>query len=70
MAPTGERVPVEAVEDLPLSLHRLLSKVGTLGLRYTEARDKELVDTRDDLNRVRELYKKVREKNKIINEQQ
>ncbi|PPS00259.1 hypothetical protein GOBAR_AA20390 [Gossypium barbadense] len=67
---TAERVPVKAVEDLTLSLCHLLSEVGTLGLRYAEARDKKLADNRDDLDKVRELYKKMREENEIINEQQ
>lgn len=48
----------------------LLSEVGALGLRYIEARNKELVDTQAELERVSELYHKVREENEIINEQQ
>ncbi|KAH1056375.1 hypothetical protein J1N35_034440 [Gossypium stocksii] len=59
MAPIVERVFFEAVKDFPSSLHQLLSKVGTLGLRYTEASDKELADTRVELDSVCELYNKV-----------
>ncbi|KAH1056373.1 hypothetical protein J1N35_034438 [Gossypium stocksii] len=61
MAPIVERVFFEAVKDFPSSLHQLLSKVGTLGLRYTEASDKELADTRVELDNVCELYNKKRE---------
>ncbi|PPD83869.1 hypothetical protein GOBAR_DD19193 [Gossypium barbadense] len=58
MAPTVERVSIKAVEDFSSSFHCLLSEVGTFGLRYTGARDKELTNTRVELDRVRELYNK------------
>lgn len=44
VAPTIKRDIVKAVEDFPSFLCHLLSEVGALGLRYTEARNKELVD--------------------------
>ncbi|KAK5842247.1 hypothetical protein PVK06_004583 [Gossypium arboreum] len=64
MALAIERVSVE-VDHFLSSLCCLLSEASTLGLRYTEARDKELTE----LDRVLELYNKVREENEIINEQ-
>ncbi|PPS12386.1 hypothetical protein GOBAR_AA08256 [Gossypium barbadense] len=51
MAPKVERASVEAMKDFSSSLHHLLSEVGTLGLRYTEAHDKKLADTRVELYR-------------------
>ncbi|KAH1056163.1 hypothetical protein J1N35_034228 [Gossypium stocksii] len=68
VAPTTKRVPIKVVEDFLLSLRHLLSEVGTFGLRYIEAHDKELANTQVELDRVCELYNKVREGNEIINE--
>ncbi|PPR98687.1 hypothetical protein GOBAR_AA21975 [Gossypium barbadense] len=59
MAPTIEKISIEAVKDFPSFLHCLLFEVGTLGLRYAEARDKELTDTQTELERVNELYNKL-----------
>ncbi|PPD79580.1 hypothetical protein GOBAR_DD23494 [Gossypium barbadense] len=51
MAPAVARVSVKAVEDYPSSLRHLWSEVGTLELRSVEARDKELANTRVELER-------------------
>ncbi|PPS05907.1 hypothetical protein GOBAR_AA14740 [Gossypium barbadense] len=55
----------KTVDHFLSSLRCLLSEVSTLGLRYAEARDKELTE----LDRGLKLYNKVREENEIINEQ-
>lgn len=38
-----------------------------IGLKYEEARQSELVKTKAEMARVRELYNKMREENEVIN---
>lgn len=69
VTPIVEGVPIEAGE-FSSSLHCLISEVAALSLRYMEACNKELADTKAELDRVRKLYHKVREESEIINEKQ
>ncbi|PPS13758.1 hypothetical protein GOBAR_AA06820 [Gossypium barbadense] len=54
MAFAVKRVPIEVEKDFLSSLRHLLFKVGTLSVRYARALDKELIDTKVELKRVKE----------------
>ncbi|PPS08896.1 hypothetical protein GOBAR_AA11753 [Gossypium barbadense] len=62
--PSNAQLP--SASSLCSSLQFLLSDANMVGLRYGEARQRELMDTKVDLARVREQHHKMMEENEVI----